>query len=556
MENQTNTNNNKKKLAILVALIVVALAVVAVFVSRGQQGDVAEPTATPEEVTTDAPEVTDEPEATEEPVVTEEPATEEPVVTEVPATEEPVVTEVPATEEPVVTEEPATEEPVVTEEPAAEEPVETEAQAAATDEPETAEASAEANPGDVMVLVNGAAVSRADVEDYRSYLISYFSQQNYDMTDEEGLKVVGEIALNAAIEDAIIAQKIIDLGLDLTDEERAEAEAQNAEEWARSVDLYAQSYFGLTDESTEEEAAEARLNAVALLEGVGYTESWMLEGALENMRFEKIYAYIVADAEVTDADIQAAFDAHVAEDQARFENDIFSYEFMTQYYGYTSFYTPAGYRGVTHILLEVDDELMNNWQALTARLEEQQDEDELTDAEEAEAGEDAEPTAEPVTQEQVDAAYAAILASVQPTIDEIYAKLEEGVPFADLVAEYGTDPGMNEEPTKTEGYPVHMDSFLWDPAFVAGAFSVDEVGAVADPVVGNYGVHIIQYTRDIPAGAVEMTEEMQAAILDEVMGDKESELYRRTMDGWLEEAEIVYSEEAQAMRSSRQEAEE
>ena len=91
---------------------------------------------------------------------------------------------------------------------------------------------------------------------------------------------------------------------------------------------------------------------------------------------------------------------------------------------------------------------------------------------------------------------------------------------------------------------------------MAGAFSVDEVGAVAQPVVGSYGVHIIQYTRDIPAGPVELTEELRAAILDEVMSAKESELYQQTMDAWLEEAEIVYSDEAQAMRISQQEAEE
>ena len=506
MENQTNKNSNKKVLALIVALVVVALALVAVFAGRGQQGDVSEATATPEAVTTDAP--TDEPEATEEPIATEEPAPTE------------------------------------------------DQSAAVTDEPETIEVNAGTNPEDVMVLVNGTAVTRADIEEYRTYLINYFGQQGYDMTDEGNLEVVSEYALNTAIENTVLDQKIIDLGLELTDEERAEAEVRNAAEWAELVDMYAQYYYGLTDDSTEEEAANARLNTLALLESMGYTESTMLESALDSQRFEKIYAYMVEGAEVTDDDIQAAFDAHVAEDQGLYGDDAAYYEFMTQVYGYQGYYTPAGYRGVTHILLEVDEELLSTWQALSAQLEEQQDEGELTDAEEPVEGEedaDAEPTAEPVTQEQVDAAYAAIIASVQPTIDEIYAKLEAGTPFADLVAEYGTDPGMTVEPNKTEGYPVHMDSMMWDPAFVAGAFSVDEVGAVAQPVVGSYGVHIIQYTRDIPAGAVELTEELRAAILDEVMSAKEGDLYRQTMNAWLEGSEIVYSDEAQTMRISTQE---
>lgn len=526
MENQTSTNNNsKKKLAVIVALIVIALAVVAVVVGRNQQGADAE--------------------VTEAPVVTEE-------ITEAP-TEEPTEE---ATDEPEATEEPAADEG---EEPAGEEPDEEEPAEETTDEPEAADTSAEANPEDVMALVNGTAVTRAEIENYKASLINYFSQQGYDMTNEDNLLVVGGIALDTAVEDTILAQKIIDLGLAPTDEELAQVQAENAAEWAEAVDWYAQAYAGLTADSTEEEAADARLNALALLETMGYTESVMLESAIESMRFEKIYAYMVKDAEVTDADIQAVFEEHVAEDRASYENDIGYYEFMTQYYGYPSYYTPSGYRGVTHILLQVDEALLNEWQSLTARFEEQQDEEEPVDTD-AEAAEDeeaeAEPTAEPVTQEQVDAAYAAILASVQPTIDEIYAKLEEGTPFADLVAEYGTDPGMTVEPTMTEGYAVHMDSIVWDPVFVSGAFSVDEVGEVAQPVVGSYGVHIIQYTREIPAGPVELTEEIKAELSDEVLGNKESELYRQTMTTWLEEAEIVYSDEAQAILADSRGSEE
>lgn len=52
---------DKKKLALIVALVIVALAVVAVVVTRGQQGDVVEPTEVPETVETEAPETAAEP---------------------------------------------------------------------------------------------------------------------------------------------------------------------------------------------------------------------------------------------------------------------------------------------------------------------------------------------------------------------------------------------------------------------------------------------------------------------------------------------------------------
>ena len=421
-------------------------------------------------------------------------------------------------------------------------------EAVTTEAPGTAIDSAEASPDDVMAIVNGEAVNRAAFEGYRDSLVNYFAQYGYDMTNGDNLAFVGGMAMQTLVEDTILFQKAADLGLEVTEEERAAVEAENAAQWAEVVEYYMANYVGVTNESTEEEIADARTTVLALLEAMGYTENVMLESTLESMRYEKAYAYMVEGAEVTDADIQAAYEERVAEDKAEFENDVAYYE-AQQYYGYESFYTPEGYRGVTHILLEVDQELLDNWQALTAMMEEQQDEAEYAEenASEEDADTDAETASAPVTQEQVDAAYAAIIASVQETIDEIYAKLEAGTPFAELVEAYGIDPGMKEEPAKSEGYAVHMDSIMWDPAFVAGAFSVDEVGAVSQPVVGSYGVHIIQYTRDVPAGPVELTEELKAELTDETLADKESELYRQTLNTWLEESEIVYSDEAQAI---------
>ena len=515
MENQQKTLD-KKLMAIIVVMVVLAAVVIGVFVTRNMNAGPAE-----------------------EPVATEAP-TEAPteVPTEAP-TEEP-------TEEPVATEEP-TEEPVPTETPVAAVEPDDAPEAAAENEPEAIAASVETSPDDVLMLVNREPVTRATFENYRSSLINYFSQYGYDMTNELNLAFVSGMAIDTAVEDAILFQKLTELDMDLTDEERAQVEADNAAEWADAIEYCMTYYVGVADDATDEEKAEARLNAVALLEAMGYTESELLENALNALRYEKAYAYMVQGAEVTEEDIQAAYEERVAADKAEFENDIAYYE-AQQYYGYTSYYTPEGYRGVTHILLEVDQALLDEWQSLAARLEEQQDEVEYTDetADAENAGDaEAEPTAEPVTQEMVDAAYAAIIASVQETIDEIFAKLEAGTPFADLVAEYGTDPGMTVEPNKSEGYAVHLDSILWDPAFVAGAFSVDEVGAVAQPVVGSYGVHIIQYTRDIPAGPVELTDDLRAAIADEVLASKESELFNATLSAWKSEAEVVYSAEAQ-----------
>ena len=97
----------------------------------------------------------------------------------------------------------------------------------------------------------------------------------------------------------------------------------------------------------------------------------------------------------------------------------------------------------------------------------------------------------------------ACLDSVKAKTDEIYQKLSEGADFADLIAEYGEDPGMQNEPTATRGYYVCADSENWDKNFTAGAMALQNVGDVSEtPVISTSGVHIIRYESDVTPGAV------------------------------------------------------
>lgn len=436
--------------------------------------------------------------------------------------------------------------------------------ATAEDAAPTAEPSAAptADPNAVMVTVNGAGVTRETVDAIAANLLNSYSQYGYDTTDEAFQAIVNQYALDYAVQLELMDQKAKEWGFDqFTDEEKAQMQADNAASWAEIVDQYVTYYGGLSAEATDEEKAAARVDMIAMLESMGYTEAVLLENAYESAKFDRVEAEMIKNAAVTDEEIQAAFDEKVKADEASFKEDIATYEYMTQYYGQPVYYTPAGYRGITHILLEVDADLLSNYQTLNAKLEEQQDEAEHpapTADPSVTPDPSAEPTATPeppVTQEEVDAAYNAIIASVQPTIDEINQKLAAGTPFAELVAEYGTDPGMEREPEKTDGYSVHMDSIIWDPAFVKAAFSVEKVGDVAAPVVGSYGVHIVQYTRDVPSGAVEFTDEVKNTIQDELLSQKENELFESTINEWKNASVITYSEEAQAMLPSTDDAE-
>ncbi len=416
-------------------------------------------------------------------------------------------------------------------------------EATATDTTETATTS----PTDVMATVNGEPVLRETVESYASTLSYTYSQYGYDTTTEENSKFINQLALDIAIQYLLIDQKAVEWGLDqFTDEEMETLKASNAESWNSLVDSYVSYYGNLTDESTDEEKLAAKTSALAALEAMGYTEDVMMQSTLEEERYNRVRDKMVENVAVTDDEVQTAFDTQVESDKASYEGNVAYYEYMTKYYGQTSYYVPEGYRGITHILLTVDDDLLQNYEDLAAKLEEQE-EAEDTDTTEATATDVTEATETPVTQADVDAAYQAILDSVQPTIDEINRKLADGASFADLIAEYGADPGMQSEPYMSEGYSVHQDSVIWDAAFVKAAFSVEKVGDVSEPVVGSYGVHIVYYLRDVPSGAVELTDDIKEDLKSTLLSEKENEAFASTMQLWRDASKIEYTAEIEAL---------
>ncbi len=426
----------------------------------------------------------------------------------------------------------------------------------------------------LLVTVNGDKIYSDD--SYLNAVISYYNDYaanyGYDTSSAEMINTINQYSLMYTMRSTLIRQKAAEFGLaTLTDEEKAATEAKAKAEWAEIIESYVKESGTVTDASTDEEKAAARADAEAVFLAMGYDEARYvndyLEGEAENVMTSRLQDRLTEGKTVTDADVQAYFDDLVKEDQETYEGNASTYEFYTQYYGQSSYYVPEGYRAITHILLTVDEELLNAWKDLSARLEEQQSAAEeepveesadATPAPDTEAAESAtaEPTAEPVTPEMVAAAEKAILDSVQSTIDEIMAKYEGGTSFDDLIKEYGTDTGMKDDAKRAEGYMVHKDSILWDPTFTAAAMALEKVGDVSKPVVSQFGVHILQYLKDIPGGSVELTDDMKSQFRETLTGEMREEALSTALDEWMAASEIVYTEEGKAWKLPEAEAEE
>ena len=403
------------------------------------------------------------------------------------------------------------------------------------------------NPDDVMITLGTETVTRAEYENYLATLTSFYTSYGYDVSGADTVAMLKQYALQTGVEYAVMNLKISEMGLALTEEEKAAAVADAKAQWDAVV-ADGLTYYGITEESTEEERSAMLVSVLAELEARGYTEESYEADAVTYAAHDKLYAKVTEGITVTDEEVVEYYNSLVETDKAIYENDAAAYEqaqYMNQLYamyGMTDYitdiyYKPSGYRLVTHILLEADEELLTAYAELQATYEEQQNTLE-------EGGEVAETL---ITAEEVENARLAILANVQPKVDEINQKLADGATFAELIPEYTTDPGMADEASIAAGYEVHMDSTNWVIPFRDQSFTVDNIGDVTEPVVTDYGVHIIQYVADVPAGPIELTDEMHTYFKELLLAGAKDDVYYAAIEQWMVEATPVYSAEAQTI---------
>ena len=336
----------------------------------------------------------------------------------------------------------------------------------------------------------------------------------------------------------------------------------------------------LSDEELEEIAAEAQETYDANLESAkgsvdGSDDNHRTENArvllhANGMDYDSIYASNLLNAklsamedllrdeieELTDEELQAAFDERVAEQQEEY-TDGTSFESAMTGEDEIVCWMPDGYRTVKHILVMPSDEVKNAYSdAVSALSAAQSDLDSLNEELEAEDDEDARTPEEIQTeiddaeavlaecQDAMEAAAQACLEDVKDTTDEIYSRLEEGESFEDLIAEYGEDPGMKNEPTMSRGYYVSSESQQWEANFRDAAMALNQVGDYTEtPVVSGSGVHIIQYTADVAGGEVDL-DVVRDAFYDETLEARKEEHVTETIDAWVEEANPTYDVDA------------
>ncbi|MDO4739070.1 MAG: peptidylprolyl isomerase [Eubacteriales bacterium] len=382
----------------------------------------------------------------------------------------------------------------------------------------------------VVATFDGGVVTKGDVlPAYESNLAYYELLSSYYgyAIPTDGLL---EETVNNLVTDKVLLHKAEELGLaTLATEETEEAMQEALAAYEDTLDTYWDEFAeeGMTDEEIRGQVEEFMAENDYTLEAV--IESYTQLKIINKLR-SKVYEGVV----VTPEEIQNEYRAMLAADESAYAEDSFAFESAVTTGMSTIAWYPEGYRTVKHILLSFTEEQQADLSDIQLQITQIESQIRLLD-------EDADPTA---LQAQLDelkaeleaktAEYAALL---QPQVDEILAAVEAGEDFEKLMEQYNTDPGMESEPAKSEGYYVSAASETWVAGFRDGAMALENIGDVSGAVPTAYGVHIIRYHGDVTPGAVpmdELSEEIEAKLLAE----KQTAAYDEQVNKWVEEANV------------------
>lgn len=334
---------------------------------------------------------------------------------------------------------------------------------------------------------------------YRVYVNNMYMQSiygTYDVSTDEAYRAFQDMVFDSIINSMLPIYVAKQAGVTLTAEEEAEVQESLQQEIDSLYESYADDVDASITDEDEKRAEEEKL-LLADLKANGLTYDKYIKSIEDSLRDEaianKYIESLLAEVTVTDDDVQAYYDEQLAYYQERYEEDPANY-----FDDYSSFLNggsqplvvPEGYNYYKHIL--------------------------VLDAEE---GED----------KDVDAIVA-----------EIYAKIEAGEDFDALIEEYGEDPGMQNEPYKTEGYILsEANASDYYEEFSAAALALENEGDITpEAVQSSKGKHIIKKCGPVEAKTVTL-DEVKDTIREQVETERKNDLYQEHLAKWKEEVKIV-----------------
>jgi|GEM_PF-1777063 len=375
-----------------------------------------------------------------------------------------------------------------------------------------------------VAIVNGEALYNTDVMPLFEQYANLYAM--YGITDPEDLEMLKHDIIDYFIMDMVMNQQARAKGLDsLTPQEQADLSAQAVEMFEGEIASYMDYFLSMDEEMTEE---EARAAVIAEFDGEGYNLAAIEDHLLQTLIHDRLFEAITGGIILTDEVLEAHYQSHLEADRERFSGEEGAMEFeYAMLDGESPLYMPEGYRTVKHILLQPEGN--DGW--LQESLEY-----ELSDINMAIENDVA--TDEQIARKpEVEAELQAIEERFQAQVDDVISRLAAGEDFFALMDQFGQDPGMQEEPTRTTGYFVSAQTTTFDAVFVEAAMALENICDISPPARGFHGFYIIRYQSDVTPGPVPLD-----SIREEFTAEASTHLREGAFDDaiaqWMSEADI------------------
>ncbi len=340
------------------------------------------------------------------------------------------------------------------------------------------------DPGDtVIATVNKKDILQRDFEAPFNMYFAQYSQAGYDMTNTENLKALQDSIFNALVRTEVIYQQAATQGFTLTDEEKTNVSNEAQTQYDALLSSYVQQ--AQADGSDNAEAVGNK-NFETALKAEGFTTQSFRSGLEQDMQKSalavKLEEKVKSTVTLSEEDAKARYETELNDQRAAYTENASAFETAQSAYeagtGTLPLYVPEGFVRVKHILV----------------------------ADEA-------------------------------TANDLVKRIDAGEDFDALMAEYGTDPGMQAEPNKTLGYLLGANtSFV--PEFKAAGLALENVGDHSVPVKSQFGYHIIKLVERLQSGD-RAFETIKADYMARALQILQQEAYEKEVERWTEESDIV-----------------
>lgn len=416
----------------------------------------------------------------------------------------------------------------------------------------------------VVAKVGEEEITLGEVKELFDNYVEYFSYYGYDVTsDEATLHSFQDDIVNQLVEEKLVSVKAKELGYDqLSDLEQAELDSRVQEE----LDAMEEYYRAQAEDEYASDSAidvEARIDAL-ILEEAAYNMSKdgaTYEEYAEFLKTDILTAYIaellkageLADVDVSEEDVQAKYDELLTADASAYMEDPAAYQVAQNTYealgeGVPALYIPEGYHRIYDIFIAFDgtlpEDYTNNETTMKTLKSEYQ---ELAFAD-ALAGttENAARMAEILTDYSAlkaanDALYDEYASAAKDKIDGIYAQLQSGADFREVMLENTQNEDFTSSDLFAERGMLITTQYAPEDDWSAAtkeAFKALSVGEYSEPYAESSGYHIIFYVGDETAGNRALEGEVYDVIKAQVLSDSLEAEWTDLIEAWKNDGTV------------------